>query len=362
MALTRPTLLSTAAFDATQQHIFVFNVVGGSQVVANKLVIRNNVTNQIVYTEKQESFKYEHIVNANELTNGVYYNAVISTFDSDGNESQVSSPIQFYCYSAPFIQFTNIPVGNLINNASFDFEFIYTQAEGELLNSYVVNLYNSFQSIISTSGNIYVTNGSPPYTGSYLFAGFEDNNVYYIEAIGQTINNTQVTTGLIQFTVDYIKPDLFSLVSLTNNCKEGYISIASNIVLITGESNPTPPLYIDNKEVDLTADGAWVEFNEGYLINGDFLSRAWFRKPTPYSSILQFSNADGQIINVRFMQGYEYATDAEMKAYVEVSVSSIFGVDYYIYSNYINIQAENNYYILWLSRVNNIYQVQLLNE
>ena len=76
MALTRPTLNSTAAFDATKQHTFTFNVIGGTQVVANQLVIRNNITNEIVYTEKQETYKYEHIVNAGELANGIYYNVV----------------------------------------------------------------------------------------------------------------------------------------------------------------------------------------------------------------------------------------------------------------------------------------------
>ena len=57
MALTRPTLYSTAAFDATKQHTFTFNVIAATQVVANQLVLRNNVTNEIVYTKKQETYK-----------------------------------------------------------------------------------------------------------------------------------------------------------------------------------------------------------------------------------------------------------------------------------------------------------------
>lgn len=360
MALTRPTLISTAAFDATQQHIFTFNVVGGSQVVANQLVIRNNVTNDIVYTKKQESYRYEHILEANILTNGIYYNAVLSTFDADGNESQVSIPIQFYCYATPVIQFTNIPAGGIIPNASFSFEFTYTQAENEKLNSYVVNLYNSFQSLLSTSGNIYVTNGVSPYNGSYLFGGFEDSTVYYVEVTGQTINGTQVSTGLVQFTVDYVSPDLFALVGLTNNCQEGYISITSNIVALNGESYPTPPVYINNKEVDLRNTNSWVSFNDGYSIGHDFLARAWFRDPNVYTPILQFSNTSGQTIVVKFMNGYEYDTDTTMKAYVDVSVTSVNGVQYYIYSNYVDIQTDTDYYVLWLTRVNNIYQVQLL--
>ena len=362
MALTRPTLNSTAAFDATKQHTFTFNVIGGTQVVANQLVIRNNVTNEIVYTEKQETYKYEHIVNAGELTNGIYYNAVLITFDAQGNESQASIPIQFYCYTAPIIQFTNIPASGIIQNASFNFEFLYTQTENERLNSYVVNLYNSAKVLLSTSSAVYVSNGIPPYTGNYLFSGFENNTVYFIELNGVTINGTVVSTGLLQISVNYIQPDLFSLIELSNNCNGGYITLKSNIVLIEGSSNPTPPVFINNKEVDLTDSESWVDYNSGYNAANNFLARAWVRKPTPYSTLIQFSNVDGQIVTIRFMEGYEYADDDVMKAYIEVIVTSLPGRNYYIYSNYVPILADDKYYTIWLTRVNNIYQIQLLTD
>lgn len=360
MALTRPTLISTAAFDATQQHTFTFNVVGGSQVVANQLVIRNNVTNDIVYTKKQESYRYEHILEANILTNGIYYNAVLSTFDADGNESQVSVPIQFYCYTTPVVQFTNIPVSGIIPNASFSFEFTYTQAENEKLNSYVVKLYNSFQSLVSTSGIQYASDGTPPYSGSYLFAGFEDNAVYYVELVGITVNNTQITTGLVKITVTYTQPDLFALIGLDNNCSEGYITLKSNIVLIEGESIPSPPTYVDGgNAVDLTNPNSWVEWNNGYSVSGNFLARAWFRDPTNYSTIIQFSNVSGETIRVNFMLGYENDASENLQAYVEAIVSVVDGEEYYIFSNYIDILTDTEYYNVWLTNSNNIYQIQL---
>ena len=362
MALTRPTLYSTAAFDATKQHTFTFNVVGGTQVVANQLVIRNNITNEIVYTEKQETYKYEHIVNANELTNGVYYNAVLSTFDVQGNESQVSIPIQFYCYTTPIVQFTNIPVSGIIQNTNFNFEFLYTQAENERLNSYVVNLYNSAKVLLSTSSTVYVSNGTPPYNGNYLISGFEDNTIYFIELNGVTIDGTVISTGLIQIAVDYIQPDLFSLIELNNNCSGGYITLKSNIILIDGTSNPTPPVYINNREVNLSSAGSWVDYSAGYNVTDNFLARARVRKPTSYSTLLQFSNTNGQTIVIRFMEGYEYADDTTMKAYVEVVVTSLSGRNYYIYSNYVPILTDDEYYTIWLTRVNNIYQIQLLTD
>ena len=73
MALTQPTLYSQAAFDATKEHIFTFNVVGGDQVVANTLTIINNTTNEQVYSEREETFTLTHTLPARSLQNGVYY-------------------------------------------------------------------------------------------------------------------------------------------------------------------------------------------------------------------------------------------------------------------------------------------------
>lgn len=360
MALTRPTLIAVPSFDATQPYTFTFTAQSGSaQIVANQLTIRTQSDNTVVYDEKQETFKYEHVVNADELTNGTYYNAVVSVFDADDNQSPTSIPIQFWCYSTPSITFTNIPANNIITNASFNFTFTYAQNEGEALNSYVVNLYNAFQSQIATSGVVYTQTGTPPYDGSYLFAGFEDNTVYYIEIVGTTVNGAIVSTGQIQFTVKYEQPDLFTLVELTNNCEEGYITLKSNIVIIEGTSNPDPPTYINDQEVDLTENGSWVEWNDGYSVSGDFLTRLWFRSPNPYTQIMQFSNAQGQTITLNYMLGYENVESPDLQSYVEVYVQSIDGMEYYIYSNYIDTLPDTSYYNVWLTRVNGIYQLQL---
>lgn len=360
MALTRPTLIAVPSFDATQSFTFTFTVQSGSaQIVANQLTIRRQSDNEIVYQEKQETFKYEHIVNADELINGTYYNAVVSVFDADDNQSPISIPIQFWCYTTPTIEFTNIPSNNIIENASFNFAFTYNQIEGELINSYVINLYNAFQTQIATSGVVYVQNGSPPYEGNYLFSGFDNDTTYFIEIIATTINRAVVSSEKVQFNVQYSRPDLFTLVELTNNCDEGYITLKSNIVLIEGTSNPTPPVYIDNASVDLTQDGSWVEWNNGYNISGDFLTRLWFRNPNPYSQILQFTNAQGQTIVMNYMQGYENVNSSEPQAYIEVYVQSIDGMEYYIYSNYIDILSSDNWYNVWLTRVNDIYQLKL---
>lgn len=359
MALTRPVLIQPPAFDATKEYTFTFTVYSGDQVVANRLVIRNNETNATVYDEKQETFRYEHIVNADELVNGTYYNAYLTTFNANGEESVASLTVQFWCYNDPVITFTNFPETGYVEAPSFNFEFTYTQAQNEPLNTYVVNLYNSSRELVSTSGNIYVQDGTPPYHANYLFTGFEDQSDYFVEVAGSTVEGTVITTGLQEFQVRYSRPDLFSLVELMNNCDEGYITLRSRIVLIDGSSNPDPPIFIDNEEVDVTGDGHYVEWTQGYSISGDFLARVWFRNPNPYSTLVTFSNTLGQTITIDYMLGYENINAPEMQSYFTVKVSSMEGYTYYIYSNYIDTLPETEYYCLWMKRVNNIYSIEV---
>lgn len=354
MALTKPLLYQQVAFDSTQDNTFLFSSQGGSQVTQNQLTIRNNATNAIVYQQTQTTFQFQHIVPANTLVNGTYYSATLVTYDALGNASPVSNTIQFYCYSQPVIAFTNIPVSGIIANASYNFTLQYAQAQGELLNSYVVNLYNSAQSQISTSGTQYVTSSAvPPTDVDYTFSGFEDNLTYYVECNAVTVNGTQITTGKVQFSVSYTSPVAFTVMELTNNCSGGYIVIQSNLALIEGLSNPSPPIYIENKEIDLTASGSWVKWTAGYQISGDFTAKIWARDITPNSIILIFTNEANQTITLRYMVD----SDDNTKVYVDLTVDG----GYYIYSPSIVAPPTTETVCIQIRRINNIYELKFEN-
>lgn len=361
MALTTPILLTLAAFDASKSQNFIFESIGGDQVTANTLTIKENSDNSVVYSQRQETFKFEHLLPANILQNGVYYTATITTHNALNQSSLPSTPIQFWCYTLPTISFTNIPSDRIIDNASYTFNFTYDQEENENLALYVVNLYNSQQSLISTSGNLYPATSTLPFNGSYTFSGFENSTVYYVEVKASTVEGTQISSGLQQITVRYSHPDLFALIELVNNCEEGYITIYSNMTSIDGKSNPSPPIYIDNSEVDLTNPDSWVMWDEGFSINGDFLARLWYRNPTPATNanIITFSNINGQTITLYHRQGYPTVEDGEQKAYVCAVVTELNGFHQYYYSNYKDILLPTSYYCLWLTRKGNTYQLQL---
>ena len=271
MALTQPILNSIPAFDATQSHVFSFISIGGDQVLGSQLTIYDNETGAQVYQGNYTSFKFEYPLAAGTLTNGKYYNATISTINNASEFSEPSNPVAFYCYTAPVLTITNIPASGTIEQSNYTFQGSYVQAEGELLNGYQYTLYNSNKEQISQSAILY--DGLYQHT----FSGMANDTSYYVELSGSTINNTPVSSGLLLFTIRYIQPASFAICDLVNNCENGFIQISSNIVSIDGKSEPDPPKYIDNKEVDLTDDGSWVQWDEGFNMQNDFTMRIWGR-------------------------------------------------------------------------------------
>lgn len=356
MALTTPILYTVSAFDAIQEQAFNFNVLGGNQVVANTLTIKNNATLATVYSATQNTYKFIHTLPANTLTNGTYYQATLTTKDAQGNKSSPSAPIQFYCYSQPMFEISNMPSGNVITNSNFAFTVTYNQAQGEILNAYVFNLYSASGTLISTSNTMYNTDTSLPLSISYLFSGFEDKTSYSIEVTGVTTNGTQITTGRIPFTTDYTKPDMFSSLLLTNNCKGGYITIKSNIIGINGISNPETPIYIDNKEIDLRETGSYVEWVEGYTVTDNWTMRLWGRDFTPNSEIFRFSNINGDIIII------EYHANATQCWFELKAKHNDWLWGYVAESARIALPSETEQVFCWLRRINNLYDLRIENR
>ena len=285
--LTQPIINPIAAFDATQNYVVAFLAIGGAQVVGNRIVISDNQTGKTVYDNRVITMQLAHTIPANTLTNGGYYNVVIYTIDSANNFSQASVPVPFYCYSQPTLTINNIPASSTIENGTYTFQGSYAQQENEILNSYQFILYDSNKTVLSQSDVIYYSSNN---SLSYTFVGMSNDTSYYIELKGQTVNNTEITTGLLYFTVRYSQPASFAIVDLVNDCENGFIQISSNIVAIDGKSNPEPPIYIDDKEVDLREPDSWVRWDEGFNIKDDFTMRVWGRDFNDFEPIITLSN------------------------------------------------------------------------
>ena len=352
MALIRPILYSISAFDATNSQVFTFNVSGGDQVVKNRLVISKQSDNTIVYDNVQTTFAFRHVLPENTLINGEYYSAYITTYNSANEQSLPSLGIQFYCFSTPSFIFSNIPINRIINNASYNFIVTYNQNELEHLRSYTFNLYNSERVLLTSSGVQYISSTSTlPLNINYTFSGLNDEETYYIEVNGQTMHGMVIDTGFVLFSVQYEVPNVFSIISLNNNCEGGYITIKSNLVGIDGEANPYPPVYVDdNTAIDLTGVGDYVLWNSGYEINGDFTASLWGRNFNDNNEIIILS--DGiQTLKIN------YRKDENGRYYAELIVKAEF-YTYYLYTNPIYVYSGDTLQI-WFRRINSLYEIGL---
>ena len=261
--MSRPVLYRIDAFDAGDSFTFTFSY-SGNQVFSNQFVIRNNLTNAVVYRETISSMQLAHTVPKDTLVNGVCYNACVAVFDNNNIKSDFSEKIVFYCYSTPSLSFSNIDENQIIRNASYPIELSYLQSEGEVLNSYQIFLYNSLMQIVYQSGVKYDVSNL---TG--VIDQLEDNSAYFVRATGRTLHNMQADTGLVPNSVEYESPPLFALVGLENIKRTGEIKIASNIISIEGSSSPSPPVYMNNDFVDVRDMGAKVWFDKGFCASGD---------------------------------------------------------------------------------------------
>jgi hypothetical protein len=269
MSLITPILQSISAFDKSKIQEFTFFVNSGDQVVANRLVIARNDNNTVVYDQVQTTFQLKHILPINTLVNGIEYKANIYTRNASGQESQVSNTILFKCFTTPTVMFTNLVADQIVNSSNYEFQISYSQSEGEQLESYQFLLYNVNDELEGAS--IVKRDGLLKHT----FSGLKDNSQHKIKAKIQTVNGMTKETESILFTVEYITPTIAAAIYLENLPNLGRVKLSSNIINITATSNPNPPTYINNEEVDLRNDGNYVEFDEGFKITGDFTLRIW---------------------------------------------------------------------------------------
>lgn len=355
MALTKPILYSKSAFDATKPEVFIFNVIGGSQVTANQLTIIDQSTNEIVYQKKQVSFTFTHTVDANSLRNGAYYSAYIRTYDAQDNISPQSGLIQFYCFTTPSFNFTNIPSSNIIVNSTYNFEIMYNQYENELLNSYSFTLYDAQRIEIATSEVKYIDIGeeSLPFTISYTFSSLLNNTSYYIKGTGSTVHGMKVDTGMFGFVVKYKQPSSFSYMELTNNCEGGYVIAQSKINSIAGISNPDPPLYVkDRTMINLSSPDSYVEWKYNFNIDLNFTASLFGQSFNINQPIITLKDRQNKslIVNFRKLDNSHYYADLCVKDR---------DITYYIYSNIVESQFTFATYQIWIRRIDGLYEIRL---
>ena len=346
--MIQPIAQSVPAFDAKNDNIFKFVSEGGNQVVSNRLVVRNNNTGQIVYNKKIETYRFEHLLPKNTLTNGVYYNFYFQTYDINDNESPKSNVIAFMCYDTPTLEIVNIPLTGRVENSTFTLEIKYDQKQKELLDITKVILFNTLGNKIFESGSIYATE-EPPFNFKYVLKGLDYNTTYEVQVIGITINKTAIQSPKYIFTTRYATPQLNSLLELTNKCDEGCVELKNNFIVVNSEQNPpdlgTNPKYLHDGKLELIEQGTYLTYKDGFNIKDDFTSKLFIENPNLGNIVTLIGYGDK--IEVNLIQDEDY--------YFELKATSGTTEPYIIYSNPIKNKSK---LMVWIRQKNHLYEIK----
>ena len=347
----KPRLFNISAFDSSKEMVFDF-LWQGNQSFGNILKIcDNNESNIEVYKMPQTTMQLKHILPANTLKNGHYYNAKVAVIDIDKNESEYSDPILFYCFTTPTFVFDNIAENQIVKNASYQVTMSYNQIENEQLQSWEISLYDTSQSKIQGSGVKYSNDIK------YTLTDLEDDKNYYIKATCMTLNGMEVSTDFILFKVEYKRPAIYSLLSLENISNEGYIKLQSNIRAVEAKSKKDVE-YIDNEFVNLKDNMVFID--DDFSLNNNFVINLLGYDLTPNALIMQLSNGTNTI-SLYFRKGIYDINNNEEKAFIELNIP--IGSTYYIcYSNYIDIPLETDILDIWIKKKNGLYGVYITNK
>lgn len=357
MSMIKPIGYSMSAFDATQSQTFKFTVEGGNQVKYNKIIVRDNTTNATIYENKIESYTLSQTIPSNTLTNGVYYNYSFVTYDTNENASEESTSIPFYCYTTPTVVFTNLPTNNNIQSSSFQFVVQYNQIEDEPLNNLNIYLYDSNSELLQSSGNL-TSVMIPPINFVFNVSDLIDEEQYYIQALVETKYGTIVYSTKELLTINYTSPTMFNLVDLTNNCSDGSVTVTNNIVSIDGESNPTPPTYL-NERVDLISYDTWIKWCQGYNFkNDEYTIAIWMSVGQVGNFFEMWNESQSNKIYAELVREIPYG-ETEPKDCFELKGYNN-GVQYlYQFSNYITMLNNLKNIVVWIQKKDNIYTLRL---
>ena len=151
-------IYSITPFDALRTATIYYNWTGVQKQV-KITVYQISASNPVYENEVVTNLKQVEIPGG-ELENGQSYKAIVTIKDSSNRENS-SNEVQFLCRETPSFQFdwgdTEHGPNNeyFLNAFAFMFNVIYTQNNGEKLNSWQLDLYSSDRVLLSSSGILY---------------------------------------------------------------------------------------------------------------------------------------------------------------------------------------------------------------
>ena len=348
-------------FDATQEELIRFTYTG-NQVVKNRLVIRDNNSGAIVYNQQVESMRLEHVLPANSLVNGTVYNARVTVTYRNANgtfaEDDPSDMVIINCYALPTVTLDNLVEGGSIGNSSFALQFTYKQTQSNLLNRYIVRLFNSSNQEIWNSGYVFPAPTTATYQFTETIRNLENNFHYYVLCEVEAVIGLRGQTPRIGFDVSYIRPRSYSTMYVENMPEEYGINVRSNIKVIDGSYTGTEPTYIDGTKVDLSNGETIIQYTDmGSITTDAQIMLEVSHKDEIGKDIMWLDKNSGEHIRLRMLSGVLYGETVEKMYAVLYQYHGNIG--YLTYSNRKPMPSNGQIYCVSVTKIGAFYEVSI---
>ena len=330
---------------ATSVTYFVYDNETGDQVAAGSAEIEGLSANK--------SFPFP----AGKLTNKLYPYFMKIQSEYEGEQTELSDPILFYCKSKPTLQFANLSTStpNTINTSSYQFELNYINdpSQGESLNSYKYYLYDSTRTLLVESKEYYgdIANG-------FVIDGFSNNGIYYVRGTGSSINGYEFDTGYLSLSVSYNVELNRTLLNVVNDPKNGIMRVNSTIAFMDGVSIGDIE-YIHLKDDNYAAnlvDGS-IAYTIPYQIEAYSTEEYSIKitvKPVVHKNIIVISQEDDLYYISTNIRAFTDYTDNAEKFFVILESD-----DYILESNYLNRLPEDHFVNIYIQFKDNLFSIYI---
>lgn len=258
--MAKPVIIHVNPFDANKDHEIMFSW-SGNRACKNRVIIRNNETNNVVYDELIPSFELKHTIPARKLENGKKYVIQVQVYDLEGVESPLSDKILFYTFVTPDFYFDDLSEHSTISNSSFKATIHYYSEDWENISKYVFYLYDASKRQLLESNELI-----DDVDISYVYRGLENNTLYYIRCVGVTVNGMEIDTGYTEINVKYKNPNTYAHIYTKALPSQGCVQISSNLVII--QYNGTDDFTYEGSKINLIDKTLY--YDEGFLIEKDY--------------------------------------------------------------------------------------------
>lgn len=258
--MAKPILKRIKPFDADKDYEASI-LWTGSRASANRILIYDNDTNDLVFDHKVSTFALKHTIPAHTLQNGKKYVIQAQIFPVENSPSALSDKVLFYTFKTPDFYFTEIQNKPFIENSSFTASIHYYSPDWEDIGKYVFYLYDASKKLLRQSPEL-----TDSVNINFTYQGLDNNTMYYIRSTGVTLNGMELDTGYVEISVKFENPNAYARLYATPLPSQGCIQVASNLSII--QYNGTDEFdYIDGM-IDLRDKTLY--YDKGFLVADDF--------------------------------------------------------------------------------------------